>query len=75
MWIRTAGEICCSRSCSQQDSPARIRTAVNGSKGHYDWPLHHGTAFTSFAQSRLPCFTPFNKTLRDSSSHLLGAIT
>ncbi len=26
------------------NSPGRIRTAVNGSKGHYDWPLHHGTA-------------------------------
>ncbi len=24
-------------------SPGRIRTAVNGSKGRYDWPLHHGT--------------------------------
>ena len=26
------------------DSPGRIRTAVRGSKGLYDWPLHHGTA-------------------------------
>ena len=27
---------------TQQHSPGQIRTAVNGSKGRYDWPLHHG---------------------------------
>ena len=27
---------------SPQSSPGRIRTAVMGSKGPYDWPLHHG---------------------------------
>ncbi len=26
-----------------RSSPGRIRTAVMGSKGPYDWPLHHGT--------------------------------
>jgi hypothetical protein len=26
-------------------SPGEIRTLVNGSKGHYAWPLHH-RAFT-----------------------------
>ncbi len=43
--VRTAGDTCCSRVCSQQDSPGRIRTAVSGSKGRYDWPLHHGTPY------------------------------
>ena len=26
---------------SGQSSPGEIRTLVNGSKGHYAWPLHH----------------------------------
>ena len=47
-WVRIREDICGSRICSPQNSPGRIRTAVNGSKGHYDWPLHHGTALTSF---------------------------
>ena len=35
-------------SCSLvADSPGQIRTAVRGSKGLYDWPLHHGAPSTS----------------------------
>jgi hypothetical protein len=33
-----------------QNSPGRIRTAVKGSKGPYDWPLHHGTSLALFVR-------------------------
>ena len=34
-----------------ESSPGRIRTAVLGSKGPDDWPLHHGTSLRPLAPS------------------------
>ena len=49
--FESAGPIWGSRDRSRHNSPGRIRTAVIGSKGPYDWPLHHGTTVVRSCRS------------------------